>query len=370
MKINKFITFLSIILCFIICTFYIWFKFIRERLPRDIPFNLNILMFIFLCVICISYFIAIINCIIIPQTPNKYILKFYQKLQFILIFFDNVDTSLKKNNIVNKVINNIITKIIIIFKLYDTTNNEYFYYVFNLTPRIILSLLFCFDVFYTKRLENFYNFLSISLIPLLYNYMVFSISKVNEIEIQGLEKKFKIEMLSTKKDEDEDISPYNKSGRFFCFMYNLDYDEDNLLDLRYFINLQALNIIYDYDLYKYTCVETSEAREAYAEKHNIELPYFRIFEPRSDYISEALYLEFISNIENIIINKAFIEIHKDITQPYIKKRYVKYIIICYFCCWLYILNFSLYNAENFDLIRLLETFQNDIEPFSDEPFNE
>ena len=47
LKFNIIYKYLLIICGFIFITYYLWFRFIRERLPRDIPFDLTFLSFFF-----------------------------------------------------------------------------------------------------------------------------------------------------------------------------------------------------------------------------------------------------------------------------------------------------------------------------------
>jgi hypothetical protein len=358
---TKNFTYLSIVLCLLFLMLYLWLRFFRERLPRDIPFNLTIILFIILCLICIGYLLIIIQ-MIKPRVPNKYILIIINKLVKITQIMDNVDSIIKNNTGFNTSLNTFFYKIIILFKLYKTNNNRYFYIILNLIPKVCLLLLFSLDIFFLKKMELFYKYIFIGIIPLIYDYIVYSIAKALASLITDLEKNYYVKILSTAEDEDE--GEYKEIARFMVFINNLKYNDYGVLDLGYFVDIQANNLIFDCDVYKYTCIETEYAREVYARNHNIELPDLWVFEPLSDEISTRLAPYFFDNIEKAINFQAFIETHKDLTKPRITRTYYIYILISYLFCWLYILIISVYSLNIFELSTFLEYFRDDIDPFS------
>jgi hypothetical protein len=52
---------ISVLLGFVIFSYFIWFRFIRERLPRDIPFNLSLFTVILLMFLIYLYSYSIIT---------------------------------------------------------------------------------------------------------------------------------------------------------------------------------------------------------------------------------------------------------------------------------------------------------------------
>lgn len=357
---HKFIKYLSIIGALFFVMLFIWVRFLRERLPKDIPFNLSIMIALCIIFICIIYIIIIIKIKYKNNTSkivlNQSILKI---IQYVGNLLDNMDTIIKKNKIVTNLLFTIFTKIIIILELYHTKPNKTLNIILNVIPKFILLLFFIFDIFYFKKLEIFYYVLLLGLIPLTYSYCVYSIKKLLETFLHDLEQNYYIKILSTTDDE--------STKNFMVFITDLKYNDYGVLNLRYFVEIQSDNLIFDYDLYKYTCIETGEAREEYAKKHNITLPKLRVFEPNYDYISKELSKNFFEKIEHVVNLQAFIEGHKTITIPNITKNYTFYLLISYLICWLYILIVSIHTLNLQDVLKILESMQDLYNPFSGLP---
>jgi hypothetical protein len=363
-KLNRkllYINLIALIGLFIIL-FYIWFRFIRERLPKEIPFTLNIFSFFCLCFCCLVY-MYILYRIFKPATSILLPL-FKNKLVFISMPLYYFDKLINNNKYVTKIIFTWFYKIILYSKAYDTNINKNIYMTFMVIPKIVLLGVFILDVFYFKNLQIFYNIIFIGFIPLFYTYSIYSINKYKEIISNYLDKNYRVKMLSTKKDEN-DYRKQHGNRCFFGFINGLKYIEPELdmLESKYFIEIQAANLMFDYQLYKYTCIETWHARKIYIKKHKVPEPLIWFYQPESDEISKALAKEFHELMPKAYYFQAFIETHYDIVKVNFIK-YNKYFLIGYLVCWLYILFISIHTLDFSELLNVLTWLKHDVEPFS------
>ena len=85
----------------ILLIYYIWVRFIRIRLPREIPFNLTLFSFILLVISC-GFFIYILLRIIKPKIPNPVVYNLLLKISQIYIPLIALDKWIKKTSIVRK----------------------------------------------------------------------------------------------------------------------------------------------------------------------------------------------------------------------------------------------------------------------------
>ena len=78
-----------IALGFILFSIYIYYRFIRERLPKDIPFNLSVLGFFLLIQVCCIYTYIIWKYLKPKKEPNEF---FIQISNFIFEPLDKFDS--------------------------------------------------------------------------------------------------------------------------------------------------------------------------------------------------------------------------------------------------------------------------------------
>lgn len=328
---------------------YIWFRFIRERLPRDIPFNLSLFNSVILLIVCCVYIYIILR-YIKPKTSNSILaIKFYQSLSRLSIIFYSLDKTIKKNITINNKLEALL--LLLITKLdaltiYDKKINKYIFY--NLLSKIILVCLFLTDVFFLNKLNLTYKFIIITIIPLLINYFIYSIKDLQQQYLQILEN-YLIEITS----EDEDLDSH-----YFMDPSMITYDNivDNANDVKYkyltiehYIKLQATAIICNDTPYHYHCLHKSERKDlrSLSKKHNI------IKINTTHYLNILIYVS--------IILESFEDVQK---KPIIIKINI-IILTLYLICWLYILICSLHTFHITDLeILFFQCFQDNIEPFS------
>lgn len=129
---------------FIIIIIFIYINFIKERLPKDIPFILTEFKFWSLVYICCIYFI-IIKQLLYPSYSKKFFLqKFISYIGKPFILFDS---SIKYHTAVYPYYINFLFKIIP--KINDLLYEDYVILIFflQIIPRLILVTIFFVDVF-------------------------------------------------------------------------------------------------------------------------------------------------------------------------------------------------------------------------------
>jgi hypothetical protein len=173
-------------------------------------------------------------------------------------------------------------------------------------------------------------------------------------------------MISTDQEEKEG----KKS--FMCAIHRLkDVTDEDMIpdpmsgvvpfkDVRFFIDIQAYNLMFEYDLYEYTCVETDYAREEYAKKYKVNIPITaRNYLPNFDEVSIKLRKDFEDIIPKVIYIYTFLDVYKDVTKPNDKEKYANIIVLLsYIICWIYILIISIHTLKMEDILDVIEMIQN------------
>lgn len=351
-KINKFKNFILILLTLIFVLYYIWFRFLRERLPRDIPFHLTILSLLSLCFICYIYSYKIYRMYKpkIEQSIWYYYISVYSFKTFKAL--ELLDDFLKKISFFKKFslsLAKFFVSVIKHYKLYSSEKpmTKIIYIFFNYIPRIILLVSFLIDVFYFSQLYFFYVFIPFGFLPIIQNYILYSLKKLKQEYAQYLDDNFYI-IYDKKTHENKHIMCYHLKG-----------DDDGLMNPTYCIERQADNLIFDYkDLYEFNCIETWFAREHYAKEHNIKLVPLHILSPKSDEISIELSKKFEIYMPLAVYLHAFLEGYSFV-EGY------KKISILFLLGWVYILFVSFHTLNLYDVLNVLETIQTNSDPFSD-----
>lgn len=171
-----------------------WARFLRERLPKDVPYFLTEERFIILVYICLIYFIIILS-FFKKQENNKnfeIFKKFTDKIFMPIIL---LDTEIKLNKfILPKITKNLfkISHEIISFKnIFNYYSKDVLfsvYFIFNILPRLFLASLLLMDIFVFKRIDLFYGYIFISIIPLIHRYIKYSLKNISKIFEKNLNK--------------------------------------------------------------------------------------------------------------------------------------------------------------------------------------
>ncbi len=334
-KINWTNIFLSLLGLFMF-SYYIWLRFIRVRLPKDIPFNLTIIGFFLLVYICCIYLYIIIS---LCSKDNE--LKESKLLKIAYYFFlplKTLDKSIKRNKVIKPMYERIIDYFVIFLdkKITFDAYSIWVYYlcqIFILYPRYILLSVLLIDVFYFNRLEYIYFLIPLSAIFLLRRYIKYSIKLYIE-EYTEIAKSLADGMITNcilPKDLEEE-----------------DYDPDSAVfrTIDEFIDTQVHNLSYYYKEYHELYLFTLKKGE-YALLKDQGEPYCR------------------NMINNVIRLSIFLR-KWSIIEDYYKFDWIRVIIFSlYLLCWSYILILSIGKKElTYMILIYISKYVENIEPFS------
>lgn len=187
-KSNKIITkyILSLIGFFIIIIF-IYITFIKEKLPKNIPINLNEYYFWLLVYICSIYLFVIKQRLYPNYIKNPFIQKIISYIAKPFIIFDS---SIKYYTKIFPYYLKILYKIIPEMNKFSYADYILFIYLFQIIPRFILSLIFIYDVFWLHYIAIYYYFIILSISSLFYLYCKYSLEFAYEQFITYLEEKY------------------------------------------------------------------------------------------------------------------------------------------------------------------------------------
>ena len=195
--------FLAFIGCLVVLSIF-YSRFIRHRLPQNIPFDLTELRFYAILCICIS-FIYIIKITIKPKNPHEYILNLRDYLSLPFSTLDNlVKTSRYSWLHMDQFLKSIYPK-------------KYWTHMFliiflQLIPRIILVSVFLVDVFWFHKLYYFYVIIFFGIFPWSYSYHRYSMYHAKELGLVYLESFY------------DDVTVYEKGWADVENNYELDDD--------------------------------------------------------------------------------------------------------------------------------------------------
>jgi hypothetical protein len=195
---------------------FIWFRFLRERLPKMIPFQLSLLGFCLLLTTC-GLFLYIIISLLREDKQDKpvdpLIKHITNSLYIPLETFDHYIKNLSYTNNTYKYGINFLAYLfgpLII-------NSTLFYYLFIIIPRLILLTTLYIDIFWFHKLYYIYKVLLIGILIFLGKYIIYSFKYAKEcfmesfqpyvdIQMPYLYASQVVEVLSTEEeDEDYDI---------------------------------------------------------------------------------------------------------------------------------------------------------------------
>jgi hypothetical protein len=150
--------FISIILI----SFFLWFKFLREHIPRDIPFHLTFLSFFFLCILI---FVSIYKLISLFYKKKDNIIFDYLRSCFLLL-----DYTIKKNIISDNKLENAIFKLYkLLFKYMKIMTFMEIYIKFS------FSIIFIIDVFVFNCLSYIYTYIFLFIYTYCFKYSIISL---------------------------------------------------------------------------------------------------------------------------------------------------------------------------------------------------
>jgi len=353
----KLLNLIMSILGLLIFTAFIWFRFVRERLPKDIPFNLSIEGLFILLWICMIYLYIIYTL----STKNKLSNAFLNNLiNNIFKPLEALDHSIKNHRLINPYYKRFI--IYLSNKLDPILHdNRLYYYTFAIFPRLVLVTALWIDVFWFHKLFYIYKVLLIGILLILNRYIIYSLKYAKEHFITQLEP-----LINT---------PYVSYDHEICteVYYNGDeeladdeYDSDTgmRLELRDLIKYQTHKIVLHNEKLRIIHIFTKDEYDIlYCKKHNIPFPY-NANNLVSSSVWNLTHREVEQKVENILKISVLIwyyELHNEYI-PEIKRMKIL-IFTNYLLCWSYILIISIHTLPLDTLSFLLEIID------TSEPFN-
>jgi hypothetical protein len=335
---------------------FIWIRFIRERLPKDIPLTLNTLGFLILLEICCIYLYIIIS-IIKQKKTDPIITNIINTLYYPLEEFDNFSKNLP-------IIETYYKKFIIWYAKsleYFVIETNAFFVLLSIIPRLVLVGVLCIDVFYFNYLSSIYKVLLLSLLLFIRRYSIYSIKTFRNISYTSL-----------KEDVSDICTPYVQGVHPAEWPENNkinnenddDEDDEMALPTNIFVEYYIKEYIYNYKIINYTfIVHNKEFYDRQFNKYNIEKISNNDRLP--SYIRNKYQNETETTLKNVLYLSILLE-HYEITSNKTSYRYIFILVYTlYLLCWIYILikSTSWENIQN-TLKILYEIMLKVEEPFS------
>lgn len=360
---NFFKSYGLIILGLTIFGLYMWFRFIRERLPRDIPFNLSTLGFILLLYTCFIY-IYIIYSYTVTRKPSP----------ILNAFIDFLYTPLKKLDYHWKHLSWIHPHYIK-FMYRFVYNIEYsiviaplFYVSLYLIPRYILLSALLIDILYLHQLFYIYKVLLVGLLLFLRRYIIYSIKMyleelLNSIkeDVECIETPYVFGVMPTEWPENLDTNTGDKLEQ--PKYTHMDLDIDHFIE--YYV---------DHFMNKSTRIEYSIVDVT---KEFFIIQYKRFNVPLEEdvllpsFVRRIYYEELTFRFEHILFVTLLLDYYYRYADRYDFIKTVKTIIFAlYLFCWSYILFKSASSHHVYDAIEVLKALILQISSiYVEEPFS-
>jgi hypothetical protein len=210
---NFFIRLLLVLIGLSLMSFYIWLRFIRVRIPRDIPFeDFSLTVIIILTIVVLLFFIftliALYNLIHASSYRDytvflynnflRYVGKFFKERTTLIRFIAFIvkplvvmEMSIKEHPTIGSYYKKLLLKIVNLFPLYEKKALDNFYrdmyFILFLVIKIILLTVFCTDIFYFHRLYFIYKVIPLGICILLMQYFLYALKYYVEKQTQFLE---------------------------------------------------------------------------------------------------------------------------------------------------------------------------------------
>jgi hypothetical protein len=338
----------------ILFVIFIWYRFMRERLPKDIPFNLTIVGLFVLLWICMIYIYIVYTLSTEKKLSNAFLSNLINNIFKPL---EALDHSIKSHRLINPYYKRFI--IYLSNKLHPILyKSTVYYYTFAIFPRLVLITALFIDTFYFHYLSLIYKVLLIGILLVVNRYIIYSLKYAKEHFIIQLEPL--IHKPSITYDHQIYIDVYADGDKDRA---DEEYDDDTsmCLELSVFIKYASESIYYYNNKRQYIIIPKREYKERYCKKHQVlfnkSLP-----EP----ITLMIFKEIDQKVENILkisVLLLYYELYNEYT-PEIKNMKIL-IFSNYLLCWLYILIVSI-PTVSFEF-NILPLFIENIEPFSGLP---
>nr|NP_062853.1 hypothetical protein PhpooMp08 [Physarum polycephalum]BAB08087.1 unnamed protein product [Physarum polycephalum] len=330
---------------FILLSLYIWGRYIRNRLPREIPFDLTLLRLIMLIIICSSY-IYIIYRLIKPKVPPQFILNVLVSIINTVKSFDNYT---KQFNLISNTYIKIFTYIANKINYYNVILWEKILLIINTVPHIILLSALFIDTFYLGKLFYFYKVIWVTLFFFLIPFSLYSFDYVCEHYINYWEKNSENVWTTYKPN----VLPPELD--FWHPDYNEDDDDECIppndmeISFRTFIPTYFDEIYYEQKTphFYYIIRPTIEWYNNLFKEYNVT--WKSCGDIKNTIIEKDLNL--IIRLKSIITTHEIITKWTNVQQNIKNIRIIIY--IGYLICWAYILYVSLSNFKDFYMLSCI-----------------
>jgi len=130
-----------------------------------------------------------------------------------------LDDTIKNNKYVHKIYSQILSYFPEMLIYYKTVNAMYMLHlIFYMIPRTILISVFCIDIFYFHKIENFYNFSILFLGILIYKYIMYSLKQSTEEYATYLNTWYLVEITSVDRENKNYFIPL-KDITWLCLYF-------------------------------------------------------------------------------------------------------------------------------------------------------
>ena len=316
---------ITILLCLSLVAFFIWFRFIRHRLPRSIPFQFNEIGLLICSLICYFTIIAIIDIYQekrrVPFTQlSDYVTQpktasiFANIINYLFQPFEYTDNRIKHHRLIEPYYG----KYLIIFvdfleKKYPMQNLHFT----QLVLRLILAVTLAIDVFYFKELYYIYKLVLLGAIILFIRYLLYSLKEMKRYTIKKV----------------------NERSKLWLIMHN---EVSQIEDLEKFILIRTKRFFNNESKIEYIVTPRPEYEEVVRKLLNA---------PSNMGIDNDKFMPKIQN--NIFLCICITKVLHYYLFEEIKYKYVRLLInIIYLVCWSYIIIVSL-KSSDLDLILKL-----------------
>jgi len=326
---------------------YIWVRFIRKRLSKDIPFHPNILGFAILIEICCIYAYIVFVLIRPPKDTNpiteEIINLLYKPLEGFDYLWKNIKFIRKKYK---AFILSLSKKLEPIMK-----KSNIFYFIFAIFPRLIFIFIMFIDIFIFNKLHYIYYVILLGIFLFLNRYIIYSI----KIRKNQLLDKFSLYYHTVSTPYVYGVDPESDENEEIISSGLMALTPD--VFVKYMVNC----IVYqgrtpDYSVYHIT----DYLYDKFKQKYNVRLQDTFMFDERRTIFHEKKkkYLETVIELAVLLEYYELSKSHQDL------KLIKQLIFINYLVFWIYVLIISLPYLDILDLITVMNlTWLSVLNPF-------
>jgi hypothetical protein len=332
---------------FIIFSIFVYFKFIRERLPKDLPFSLSVLGFFILVELCCIYVYIVYTSIRPSQPPKEVVALIVDNLFKPLYALDNYIKILPIIKIYHsKIFIWIAQKGVYIFQ------KPIFEICFFVLPRLILIVVFTRDIFFYSKLEYFYYVLvPMGLLLFIYRYFIYSI------------KTLKVDLFNTFNIYVEGINTtyeYGVHPSEWPENYDPENEDDDIpptmdLDLGIFVHYYCKKILNNFEKPKINLL--MKTMPFYNKYNTHDDNEYKVYKEQDILLRIALQ----HILELFMLHEYILQVN----NHHYLKRYKIIVYSLYLICWVYILLISFHTLNIMELFIVMNlTWVEVLDPFS------